>query len=112
MTNPITSPRMISFGHFIGAHAIVAATTPLSPTDLPPRRRSLGLPLLLPPPLQGPSRPQPEIRVGPDPGPGPGPASAEAASAAPSVFGEAAVAIEPEQAPEQGEGPELDQPIA
>ena len=90
--------------------AIVEATAPLSPTDLPQRRLSLGLPLLLPSPLQGPSRPQPEIRVGPDPGPGP--ASAEAASAAPSVVGEAAVAIEPEQAPEQGEGPELDQPIA
>ncbi|MFM7264092.1 MAG: low-complexity tail membrane protein, partial [Cyanobium sp.] len=66
--------------------ANLEVTAPLSPADHGQRRLSLGLPLLLPAPLQGPSEP--------------------------SVAGGAAVAIEPEQAAEQGEGPELDQPVA
>jgi hypothetical protein len=67
---------------------VVEATAPLAPAELAQRRLSLGLPLLLPAPL-----------LSPAPG-------------EPSRAGEAAVAIEPEQAAEQGEGPELDQPVA
>lgn len=83
---------------------VLEATAPLSIADLPQRRLSLGLPLLLPPPLQ--DSPQ---RTTARPGGEPlaeAPLSSEA-----SVVGESAVAVEPEQGAEESGGSDLDQPV-
>ncbi len=86
--------------------ATIAASEPLSAVELEQRRTSLGLPLLLPQPLQAPSsapaqEPAPAAETEEESGP-PAPASTNTA---------AAVAVEPEQGAEQDEGSDLDQPI-
>lgn len=78
----------------------IAATPPLSAAELPQRRLSLGLPLLLPGALQF-QAPSGTKAATPDPG------QHEESDVA-AVAG----AVEPEQAAEHGEGPELDQPVA
>jgi hypothetical protein len=113
--------------------AVLEATPPLSPVELPQRRLSLGLPLLLPAPLQAststaappkqeasaplegeasapPSEPETNQPVETDLPVETGLSPAVLENEA-SVAGEAGVAIEPEQATEEGGGTELDQPI-
>ena len=105
--------------------AVLEATSPLSPVELPKRRLSLGLPLLLPAPLQAstrtaappkqeasapPSEPETDEPVETDQPVETGLSPAVLENEA-SVAGEAGVAIEPEQATEEGGGTELDQPI-
>jgi hypothetical protein len=105
--------------------AVLEATSPLSPVELPKRRLSLGLPLLLPAPLQAstrtaappkqeasapPSEPETDEPVETDQPVETGLSPAVLENEA-SVAGEAGVAIEPEQATEEGGGTELDQPV-
>ena len=99
--------------------AVLEATSPLSPVELPQRRLSLGLPLLLPAPLQASTRtaapPKQEASAPPSEPETDEPVETGLSPAVPeneaSVAGEAGVAIEPEQATEEGGGTELDQPV-
>lgn len=87
------------------SQTVLEATPPLSPAELPQRRLSLGLPLLLPAPLQA-----SHLQASPLRGPtGTGTAAPQETEA--SVAGESGVAIEPEQATEESGGSELDQPV-
>ena len=79
---------------------VLEATPPLSPAELPQRRLSLGLPLLLPAPLQGSPLRDPT-----------GTSTTAPQETEASVAGESGVAIEPEQATEESGGSELDQPV-
>ncbi|MBM5821119.1 MAG: low-complexity tail membrane protein [Cyanobacteria bacterium K_Offshore_surface_m2_011] len=114
---------------------VVAATRPLSLEELEHERLCLGLPLLLPEPLKlaevampPAAEPPPEAQTPeatseaqepeapPAPPPSPGvelpasePSAVEPSATAPSAVG--AVAVEPEQPPEEAEGSDLDQEI-
>jgi hypothetical protein len=87
------------------SHTVLEATPPLSPAELPQRRLSLGLPLLLPAPLQA-----SHLKASPLRGPT-GKSTAAPRETEASVAGESGVAIEPEQATEESGGSELDQPV-
>lgn len=99
---------------------VVAATRPLSLEELEQQRLCLGLPLLLPEPLKLAEAVPPET---PPPPPPPSPAVEPSASESPAVEPSAvepsdadpsaveAVAVEPEQPPEEAEGSDLDQEI-
>jgi len=98
--------------------AQVQQTLPLTQSQAAEQRLNLGLPLLVLPPLDLPEPPpapavQPEPEPEPDPEPQPEPAAAERVDADSAVVVvDAAVAVEPEQAPEQHEGPDLDPEVA
>jgi hypothetical protein len=98
--------------------AQVQQTLPLTQSQAAEQRLNLGLPLLVLPPLDLPEPPpapavQPEPEPEPDPEPQPEPAAAERVDADSAVVVvDAAVAVEPEQAPEQHEGPDLDAEVA
>jgi len=98
--------------------AQVEQTLPLTQSQAAEQRLNLGLPLLVLPPLDLPEPPpapavQPEPEPEPDPEPQPEPAAAERVDADSAVVVvDAAVAVEPEQAPEQHEGPDLDPEVA
>ena len=98
--------------------AQVEQTLPLTQSQAAEQRLNLGLPLLVLPPLDLPEPPpapavQPEPEPEPDPEPQPEPAAAERVDADSAVVVvDAAVAVEPEQAPEQHEGPDLDAEVA
>ena len=104
---------------------VVAATRPLSLEELEQQRLSLGLPLLLPEPLKLAEAVMPPEATPPDeaqepppaqqppaaqtPEPPPETQAPEAQVAEPSAV--EAVAVEPEQPPEEAEGADLDQEI-
>ncbi|GDX71741.1 hypothetical protein LBMAG39_01740 [Cyanobium sp.] len=98
--------------------AQVEQTLPLTQSQAAEQRLNLGLPLLVLPPLDLPEPPpapviQPEPEPEPEPEPQPEPAAAEPVDADSAVVVvDAAVAVEPEQAPEQHEGPDLDAEVA
>ncbi|PSB38130.1 low-complexity tail membrane protein [Aphanothece minutissima] len=81
--------------------ALVAATRPLGLEELEQQRLCLGLPLLLPDPLKL-AEPVATPPAAPPPA---------AAAPAPEPSAVEAVAVEPEQAPEQGDGADLDEEI-
>ncbi len=81
--------------------AVVAATRPLGLEELEQQRLCLGLPLLLPDPLKL-AEPVATPPAAPPPA---------AAAPAPEPSAVEAVAVEPEQAPEQGDGADLDEEI-
>jgi hypothetical protein len=92
------------------SETVLEATPPLSPAELPQRRLSLGLPLLLPAPLQASHLQASHLQSSPLRGrTGTGTAAPRETEA--SVAGESGVAIEPEQATEESGGSELDQPV-
>jgi hypothetical protein len=87
----------------------IAAAAPLPANDLAQRRLSLGLPLLLPAPLQF----QASSWEAPPPRASSGPGAAEAAEGSgDSGVAAVAAAVEPEQTAEQDQGSDLDQPVA
>ena len=98
--------------------AQVKQTLPLTQSQAAEQRLNLGLPLLVLPPLDLPEPPptpaaQPEPEPEPDPEPQPEPVAAERVDADSAVVVvDAAVAVEPEQAPEQHDGPDLDAEVA
>ncbi|AFY30099.1 low-complexity tail membrane protein [Cyanobium gracile] len=95
---------------------VLAATRPLSLEELEQQRLCLGLPLLLPEPLK-----RPEVVMPPEANPGEAedppetqaPEAPPAPPPTPAVEPSAveAVAVEPEQPPEEAEGSDLDQEI-
>ena len=88
--------------------AQVQQTLPLTQSQAAEQRLNLGLPLLVLPPLDLPE-PPPAPVVQPEPEPeAVEPVDADSAV----VVVDAAVAVEPEQAPEQHEGPDLDPEVA
>ena len=99
------------------SESMVRATQPLSPEDLRQSRLSLGIPLLLPPPLtlEGPAQSPAMGKASPAP-PGtpatvdhpPGPRVANETSA---VYGPT-LPVKPEQPTTEEQGRELDEPIA
>jgi len=100
--------------------AQVEQTLPLTQSQAAEQRLNLGLPLLVLPPLDLPEPPpapvippEPEPEPDPEPEPRPEQAAAEPVDADSAVVVvDAAVAVEPEQAPEQHDGPDLDAEVA
>jgi hypothetical protein len=86
--------------------AAIAASPALSDVDLAQRRLSLGLPLLLPQPLELSEAPAPQA---PKPASPPQPQQAQVVEAASGIS--QPVAVEPEEGAKQHESPELDQPV-
>lgn len=102
--------------------AQVEQTLPLTQSQAAEQRLNLGLPLLVLPPLDLPEppptptaqpEPEPEPDPEPQPEPEPEPEAVEPVDADSAVVVvDAAVAVEPEQAPEQHDGPDLDAEVA
>ncbi len=100
--------------------AQVEQTLPLTQSQAAEQRLNLGLPLLVLPPLDLPEPPpapvmppEPEPDPEPQPEPEPEPEAAEPVDAdSAGVVVDAAVAVDPEQAPDQHEGPDLDAEVA
>jgi hypothetical protein len=80
----------------------VAAAQPLTQAELEQQRLCLGLPLLLPDPLQ-PAIAKPESP--------PAPAEDQEGGEGKEISAVSPVAVEPEQSPEEAEGPDLDEGI-